>query len=327
MRTGYTSCLSLAIFLIIPTISASLFSIQDTYIGQDFFDKWDFETADDPTHGRTNYVDEETAKRTNLSYATDHKFVMQPDSTNVVQPGSRGRDSIRIMSQASYADSVIILDLQHMPWGCATWPAFWTLSASGPWPQGGEIDIIEGVNKNEQNLASLHTSPDCSMPQSRVQTGEVTSTNCDTSVNSNEGCGTDFNKPASYGDEFNGSEGGYYALARTKEDGIKVWYWSRYDPSTPLEVRTNFPVVDPDLWGIPEAYFPTKPDTCDYETHFDAHNLIFDLTFCGDWAGSVWSSAGCGSGTCADYVDNNPQAFEDAYWEVNSLRVYTPSGW
>ena len=23
-------------------------------------------------------------------------------------------------------------------------------------------------------------------------------------------------------------------------------------------------------------------------------------------------------------VDQNPEAFEDAYWEVNSLRVYTP---
>ena len=23
-------------------------------------------------------------------------------------------------------------------------------------------------------------------------------------------------------------------------------------------------------------------------------------------------------------VDNNPQAFKEAYWEVNALRVYTP---
>lgn len=38
-----------------------------------------------------------------------------------------------------------VLDLQHMPEGCATWPAFWTLSAQGPWPHGGEIDIVEGA--------------------------------------------------------------------------------------------------------------------------------------------------------------------------------------
>ena len=24
-------------------------------------------------------------------------------------------------------------------------------------------------------------------------------------------------------------------------------------------------------------------------------------------------------------VDQNPQAFKDAYWEINSLRIYTPT--
>lgn len=69
---------------------------------------------------------------------------MRVDSDNVVSPGSRGRDSNRIRSRNAYGDSLIIIDLQHMPEGCGTWPAFWTLSQSGPWPNGGEIDIVEG---------------------------------------------------------------------------------------------------------------------------------------------------------------------------------------
>jgi hypothetical protein len=70
---------------------------------------------------------------------------MHPDSRNVVSPGSRGRDSNRIVSKKAFDESVIILDLEHMPYGCGTWPAFWTLSQKGPWPAGGEIDIIEVI--------------------------------------------------------------------------------------------------------------------------------------------------------------------------------------
>ena len=73
---------------------------------------------------------------------------------------------------------------------CGTWPAWWLLG-SGTWPTTGEIDIIEGVfalrsvsarlvdcfllgvNQNTANLASLHTTPNCSMPPIRQQTGYV----------------------------------------------------------------------------------------------------------------------------------------------------------
>ena len=78
-----------------------------------------------------------------MRLATDDKFFMLPDSENIVSPESRGRDSIRISSKRAFDESVIIIDLEHMPYGCATWPAFWTLSQEGPWPTGGEIDIIE----------------------------------------------------------------------------------------------------------------------------------------------------------------------------------------
>ena len=71
---------------------------------------------------------------------------MKSDSTNIVPDNARGRDSIRINSKEAFLDSIIVLDIKHMPVGCGTWPAFWTLSQAGPWPQGGEIDIIEGGN-------------------------------------------------------------------------------------------------------------------------------------------------------------------------------------
>jgi len=133
------------------------------------------------------------------------------------------------------------------------------------------------------------------------------------------------NKPGSYGKAFNDLGGGYYAVVRSPLDGIKIWFWSRQEEYIPIEVTQFLPVVTPSLWGIPDVYFPTG-NQCNYADHFNAHNLLFDLTFCGDFAGSpsVWAAAGCGTGACVDYVNNNPTAFQDAYWEVNSLRVYTP---
>ncbi len=125
---------------------------------------------------------------------------MRADDWSIVAPSARGRDSVRISSQNAYDEAIFVLDLQHMPAGCSTWPAFWTLSKAGPWPNGGEIDIIEGdiplissrlesprnadacalstlgVNLNSHNIASLHTTPGCTMPPDQLrqpQTGWV----------------------------------------------------------------------------------------------------------------------------------------------------------
>jgi hypothetical protein len=68
-------------------------------------------------------------------------------------------------------------------------------------------------------------------------------------------------------------------MARSKEYGIKVWFWPRGDPLAPPDVRSDGGAVNPDKWGKPAAYFPTGAN-CDYEEHFDAHRIVFDLTFC-----------------------------------------------
>ncbi|KAF8070191.1 glycoside hydrolase family 16 protein [Lyophyllum atratum] len=304
------------------TTVVQAYCIKDTYIGTTFFNTWRWETFDDPTHGRVNYVDMGAAEAANLSYASHNKFVMRADAYQIVPPSSRGRDSVRIVSNEAYGDSVVVLDMSHMPVGCSTWPAFWSLSSGGRWPEGGEIDIIEGVHTNTQNLASLHTTPGCSMQEPRGQNGQTVSSNCDANVNYNQGCGTSFAKANSYGTGFNDVGGGWYVLERASAKGINVWFWSRNDPSVPFSVSSGSKAVNPDeSWGPPEARF--SPDSCDHRSYFDAHQLIFDITFCGDWAGATFASAGCGPGSCDDFVNRNPDRFREAYWEINSLRVYT----
>ncbi|KZV67886.1 glycoside hydrolase family 16 protein [Peniophora sp. CONT] len=463
MRMFVGSLLPLALFLGVG--ASTVFLKQDEYIGDDFFATWQWETFDDPTHGRTNYVDQSAARQKNLSVATSQKFVMRADDTTVVSDSARGRDSIRISSKASYDEALFVIDVAHMPSGCATWPAWWTVSAAGPWPAGGEIDIIEGVNRGTQNLASLHTTSGCSVPHDRAQTGTTISTDCDAALNSNQGCGTLFTAPdsaeyqpfaaqgenateaaplsttsqsypalstattestsgsqtyatpeaelpassvsnnsasymadaaansspsafdwtdpasfaqgaiaapqeppsapssaptavgaasffsvgaggeldrrlgaradtttssaPSFGAPFNAAGGGYYAMSKSRAGGINVWFWSRDSASVPVEVKYGGDVAVPSVsWGTPAATFPLN-DNCPYNSHFDAHRMVFDLTLCGDWAGAAWGASGCGTGTCEDYVNNNPQAFSEAYWEINSVRVFVPAtkGW
>jgi hypothetical protein len=108
-----------------------------------------------------------------MSPATDSSFIMRASTSGVLSPWARGRDSVRISTKAAYGDSLVILDLKHMPTGCGTWPAFWSTSRRGPWPTGGEIDIVEGVHRETNNLMSLHTLPGCEMRPRRLQSGFV----------------------------------------------------------------------------------------------------------------------------------------------------------
>lgn len=91
----------------------------------------------------------------------------------------------------------------------------------------------------------------------------------------------------------------------------------------PASVKSGSLLISSANFGSPVAYFPST-STCNIPQHFGPNNIIFDLTLCGDWAGNsaIYSGAGC-PGTCIDYVNNSPGAFENAFWLVNAVRVYT----
>lgn len=70
-----------------------------------------------------------------------------------------------------------------------------------------------------------------------------------------------------------------YVLHRSSDQGIKIYFWSRSDYTVPLELRFPRGRIRPDYtWGIPQAVFPFTED-CSPD-HFNAHQIIFDLTFC-----------------------------------------------
>ncbi|WWC99412.1 hypothetical protein V866_006315 [Kwoniella sp. B9012] len=318
------------ILLSLPLINSALgatYTLSKSWQGNDFFDGFTWWEWDDPTQGRVNYVNQETAISRNLSYVNGGNFIMRADSTNVVDPSARGRDSVRIHSKDTYTDGILIIDVKHMPTGCGTWPAFWTCTRAGTWPAGGEVDIIEGIyGINQQysnNLFTLHSDAGCKMPATNRGSGTPLLSDCTGGV----GCGVRDKSSKSFGEEFNKNEGGIFVMRRSKTRGFSFWFWPHNSPQAPTDITSGSQTIMESLWSTPIANFPA--DQCDINRHFDDHEIIINLTFAGVWAGgdAQWAASGC-AGTAGwtpdDYVNKNPEAFTDSYWEIRSLKWYIP---
>lgn len=94
-----------------------------------------------PNAGGNRYVNEDTARSLNLTYASPNSFIIRADSKTKLASGGKGRKSVRIFSKKMYTTHAAVLDLRHMPQGAGTWPAYWM--NGNDWPNGGEWDIIE----------------------------------------------------------------------------------------------------------------------------------------------------------------------------------------
>ncbi|KAL9604531.1 MAG: hypothetical protein Q9219_000496 [cf. Caloplaca sp. 3 TL-2023] len=294
--------------LLRPSFAA--YSLQDDYSGSNFLSGFTFFTDTDPTAGYVDYVDGQSS---GLFSQSGGSVKLSVDSSDVAS--GRGRKSVRLTSKASYNHALIVIDIGHMPANiCGVWPAlyappFFLISTKLAAPSStkltfcGEIDIVEGVSKQSTNKMTLHSDPGCSMNGKDCQ--------------GSTGCSID---AGPYGAKINSAGGTVYAMEWTS-DGMSIWAWS--GGSAPSDATGKAP--DPSGWGDPLANFPSG-SSCEVDSFFKDQQIVFDTTFCGVWAGDVWpSDPDCSSlaPTCEEYVQNNPSAFRDAYWTINSLKVYT----
>jgi hypothetical protein len=99
---------------------------------------------------------------------------------------------------------------------------------------------------------------------------------------------------------------------------ILQWFFQR--GSIPADITSGSPVTG--NWGTPIVAF-NGGSACNIDSFFQSQSIVFDTDFCGDWAGSVFDSGSCSQyGSCNSYVGANPGAFQQAYWLVNSVKVY-----
>ncbi|KAI9890668.1 MAG: hypothetical protein M1814_003737 [Vezdaea aestivalis] len=264
---------------IAPSFQAQQYALKDDYTSNlgTFWDQWNWYSAGDPTHGHVKYLTRDAASAAGLLGTADGAVTFAADSKNVA-PG--GRPSIRLESKAVYNHGLFIADFSHVPdSACGSWPAYWTFGPN--WPHSGEIDIFENVNRATNNLVTLHSGSNCIVNSDGGQTGTLGYNNCDSSSGDTRGCSVADPRGNSFGSGFNAANGGVYAMQWTSAS-IKVWFFPR--GSEPSDINGASP--NPSLWGSPVASF----QGCDIDSHFKDHQIIFDMTFCGDWAGNVFAN-------------------------------------
>jgi len=296
------------LFLVLAVSTTFSYNLHVNYSGAGFFDPWDFYTQGDPTHGVVDYVNHQTAQTAGLIGVRNGAVYIGCDAKNKVT--GRGRQSVRISTREIWNGGLFVMDADHMPTGCGTWPAWWLVGPN--WPSGGEIDIIEGVNKGTVDQSTLHTNAGCVMTHENnsLFTGKWASKNC----LGNTGCGI-IGGANTYGAPFNSAGGGVFVTEWTNTF-IRMFFFPR--GRIPADLNTQSP--NPNGWGLPFAYFMLDSE-CP-ASHFKDHTMVINLTFCGDWAGAVFGAQCPGMGSCTDYVKNNPQAFAEAYWLINYVAVF-----
>jgi hypothetical protein len=105
---------------------------------------------------------------------------------------------------------------------------------------------------------------------------------------------------------------------------IQIWNFG------PNNIPSNLKNGNPDTstWGTPQ--FTTAQGSCDIDAHFQDQQVVFNTDFCGSYAGLdyFWQQTSCYKSnptkyaTCVDYVAANPAMYENAFWTINSLKVY-----
>ncbi|KAG0648115.1 hypothetical protein D0Z07_5636 [Hyphodiscus hymeniophilus] len=297
-------------------IANAAYSIEDTYDTQNFFSEFNFFDGQDPTEGFVSFSDAGNANLTGLAGYSNGAVYLGVDHTTM-NPAN-GREAVRVTSNKAYTHGLFVADISHMPGGiCGVWPAFWTFGPN--WPASGEIDIIEGVNSQTTDSITLHTSSGCSMSSSGSLAGSTLANSDCNAGNAGTGCSFGTASTQGYGAGFNANGGGVYAMEWTSS-AIEVYFFPRN--AIPGDISSGDP--NPAGWGTPTASF----SGCDIDSHFMNHNIVFDTTFCGQWAGAVWESGSCAAlaPSCDAYVGGNPGAFTDAYWMINSVKVYQDGG-
>lgn len=264
----------------------------------------------------------------------------RPETTELFTDGLQSKHAYQF-------DTVFVMDAVKLPYGCGVWPAFWT-AALGTWPDGGEIDIFEGVNRQETNQYAVHTSGEgCYADFSVQMLGEPGADNCSIGANYGAGCTIKDRNQNSYGPAFAQAGGGAYIMEFTKEF-IKIWFKTRSE--LPQSMTADAKEINTDELGEPTAYYPNS--RCNIERFFKPQSVVIDITLCGVWAGAkdtlqqtcpplgergfdldaplekrVLSANSTEESCYLKYVINDQKDhLKDAYFELNYINIFSKAG-
>ena len=309
----------------IPNNMGRVYKLSRNIYADNFLDNFDVAAERDYTNGVSIYVNKDKAYANNL-ISTPTNNGKKQFRINVGNVENNGRLSIKLRSKVKYNGGLFVFDSDHAPEGKGVWPAYWMTGES--WPCDGEIDIFEYVNSVDYNTSenhfTLHTRKSCT--QDGIP-GISNGGNCGAArdySNQCNPCGRPGSTDCAYagcgfsqgrgtgGNAFNNNGGGVYVTEWIKEGEIKMWFFTHNEAKNFL-VETNNS-LDTSKWPAPLKYFKACPGT------FNNLNIIINTALCGDWATPDFQNKGWGD--CPNYVRNPANRFDNAYWLINSLKIY-----
>ncbi|CRK42825.1 hypothetical protein BN1723_005434 [Verticillium longisporum] len=307
-------------------VQAKPYQLSDAYDSTNFLDKFSLFESDhstgnyndvDPTSGYVSYKGRAEAEELGILKTVGDEFYLGVDAKTKLDPTGIGRSSVRLESKAKYNKGLYIADFSHFPKPtCGTWPAFWTVGQA--WPSGGEIDIYGAWNLDAASRIVMHT--DAKVGQCGIDgegmTADMSKPNCAGDApgqGSGEGCaGLDPSAP------YASDKGGVYALEWT-DDAIKIWAFTH--DNVPADLAEN---PNPETWGLPRF----ASAACEVGKVFADARIVMNINFCGV-AGHEGHWDQCAGTTkqtsCQAYIAENPEALKGSYFQVRSIKVYTPA--
>jgi len=262
---------------------SSPYRLQWAAQGETFFDKFNF-LWEDHNHGSAEYLLEAEAKENGVIEATRNYAIIRPGARSPKYKYKRMTS--RMETKPSWKYFLTLIKFSHVPYGCGVWPALFTLAPNAPWPNGGELDILEYVNM-DVSKSSFHTGGECKLHPSAVnQYGPMPDRNdadydCVTEYPDKLGCAP--NKWMKSGTDWAHSPG--VLATQWTESFIKIFYIPEHE--IPEDVEAGSPSPD-ETWDKRWlfSYYPFSGTNCIIEEQ----KLMIQINFCGDWAGKVWGS-------------------------------------
>lgn len=273
--------------------------------------------------GATKYVDRDTARSRGLISSTNSGGLRLQVDTADGAVNDRQRNSIRIEGRQHFQRYMMVADVNHIPTGLGTWPAIWMLaggsdmeSAGKPvWPAGGEVDLVEAHDDSDTNTPALHTDDfECLLGGRK---GEGNDHPYWTQPEKDRPSG-------SFGPKFNENGGGVFAV-RNDPRGIGYWFFPRDKvPSALSNAGPWIPENTDDYMGKPHWWMSFNDDNgksqCTRKNAYDRFGWmrpVINIELCG-------SSNKVNYDECLKSVQNNPSAYADAYWDIQSIKIFTP---
>ena len=300
------------------------YALNKSYSGTTFFDagEWGFGTQD-WTGGVSEYV--------NRSTALHERLVEAHEQHAILRTGELGkpyrRKSVRLTTTRSWMYGLIALRFSHVPFGCGVWPAFWTNAASGHWPGGGEVDILELANYGPSKM-SFHTGGrkrcvlepglvrDC-LQRLPIGLERWLGFDCFTDYRKAlMGCAPAMPAMSMTGPEWSASPG--VLAAEWTARHVKIFYFPEAY-GLPADLRDDRPT--PDAWDSHlVAFFPfaasdeLSPGSCpDAASLLEPQSIVLNIALCGNWASSTFRTEGPRGllglrGSCASTPGRGPDS-------------------